>query len=777
VKIVPPSNTPALVRALGPDPIVVTVKGAVQPANRYGTITLRRARGSRDPIGSPATCALDIGLDATPTWEKGDPISVKLSDAALARLFPGSWAPRTNLLPNPSFGLNLTGWAATRGTLARATTGGLDGDGYAIYTSNDGSTPTGNYTLFATVPVTAGETYTFSAYVLPDVAGDYDASIQWHDAADALVSLTGGPAAAAQGGWVRLTVTGTAPAGATKVRLAVRPLGALAVGKVYRIDQALFEKAATAGPYFDGFTAPALGWTTTWTGPDYASTSNATFVAADQARYRFQGRISDLTLTTTRGTARANIIATGFLAALGGIDVGDAPWPAEPVKARVLRVLAAAQADDPGIRYQVPTTFDGPQVPAQDVDRTPAQQLLEALSETSAPSAGVWERRDGTLYWADGFSTDLFPQLELDGGTVAQPLQHVQSPRVNQATVTPSGKPTVGQLLYINQCTNPSFEVNLTGWVANASTLVRDTAVFQTPGVASLKATCTAVNNMGAYYQVSNCYPGQVLTVTAKVRRTTTGTARINVQWLTVNNGTLLGTGPETDTTVTANTWTRIGAELGPAPEGATVARVFIQIPGATVGQVLNIDRVGIYDPYGGVPPKSLDYFDGASTSPTSYTYAWEGTAHASRSFARATADTPQPSYTATDLASTRVYGVRAEQVNVLNDVGAAGFGWSELITRAQDQWLAGGWAPPNMTVDVLALLDGRVDYVQTADTPVAAAAAVLLAELGSGRQYYTSGAEPSFVPDLSTFGIVTALNETISAHRWTIETSAERTF
>lgn len=794
MKVVAPSAPPALIRALGADPVVVTIAGAVQPDNRYGTITLRRARGARDPIGSPATCSLDLGVDTPPTWKKGDPISVKLSEAVLTALYGSANVVTTNLATNPSFELDAAGWFAAGAGTTTAVDGSLSdtpADVKALKVTTAAVAQSGVRT--SEFACAAASTYGAAIRVRPGVAMTLSVTIQWLDAAATTqvgtTVATYAPADLTVSEWNNLTVQGVAPAGAAKWRVYVRREVVTTAGQVFHVDALLARQlpaGATIDPYdyFDGgtYADPVQdGITYAWTGTPHASTSTRTYSPATlkaQARYRFQGRISDLQLVTTRGTARASIIATGYLAALGATDVGDVPWPAESVQARVLRVFAAANAKDPAISYSVPGVATA-NVPAKDVDRQGAAQLLEALSESTGPRAGVWEKRDGTLTWVDGFTTAVFPSLAVDGHSCKQPLLHEQADRVNQVTVTPSGKPTVGQLLFINQCPNPSFEVNLNSWASSGgATLSRDTVTFQAPGVASLKAVATGTAPMGAAVVIPGGYPGQVLHISPLVRRQgTTGPVRVVVQWQDAAAVTL-ATSPAQDVTVTANVWTRLPTlHFGEAPAGTTQARVYIQLPTTVVGQILNVDRVAVWEDYQGVPPGSLDYFDGSTAATADYTFAWEGTASNSRSFARATASTPTPSFTWTDLASVAQYGVQADQVASLVDIGAAGFTWDQLITRAKDQVLAGGWKPPDLELDLLTLLDGRVDYVQAYDTPREAAKAALRSELGSQRSYSPTGDEAAFVPDMTLTDVLTALNETISAHRWTLHTSAERTF
>jgi hypothetical protein len=511
-----------------------------------------------------------------------------------------------------------------------------------------------------------------------------------------------------------------------------------------------------------------------WTGTADASTSTRhrpdILAAWGEARYRFTGRISDLTLETTLTGATANVIATGNLAALGA-DVGDTPWPAEDVNVRVGRVLAAAKAQDPAISYQV-SPFGALPVPARDVDRQSAQQLLAELSETIGPRAGMWEHRDGVLFWSDGFDPEDKAPLDLGVEVVTMPLTHVQADRVNRATVTPSGKPTVGQVLFVNHIINPAFEVNTGGWAADSgATLTRDTAVFQAPGVASGKVTATAAGVKGAFCNAGDVYEGAVVPITALVRRATAGPIRMQLGWTGLGSFSAVA-----EFQLAANTWTRIDAVFGPAPTGATAASLFIQQPDAVVGSVFYIDRVARWDDYTGIPPKSLAYFDGSTAATTDYTFAWEGTAHGSRSFAKATATTPTPTYTWTDLASVAPYGALPDPVASMVDVGAATFSWAQLVSRAQDQLLAGGWAPPDLTVDLLPMLDGRVEYARPYATPVQAAAAILRAELGSPRQLFLD-ATPDHMPDLGMSDVTTGPHEAITPHRWTITTTAERTF
>lgn len=781
-----PGNAPALVRAFGgSSPVVVTVAGGAVPVDEHGSVTIRRQRGSRDPIGTPATCSLSVAVDTPPDWKKGDPLTVKLTDAALAQLYPGPTV-RTNLMPNPSAEGNLNLWAAANGTLTKTAHPDAPAGSNVVRYAATGNTGASTNQVFTTLmPVTAGRQYYGEVRVRGQAATVLRLIMNWYTAASGFIAsttLASTPGNADPSGFAPLNGHATAPANAAQCRLYVVALTALPAGPGWDVDAALVEDYVPSihdgaySAYFDGDSYSDGVVTYAWTGTPQASTSTATDASRDLARYRFTGRVTDLTLTTGLTSAVADVIATGYLASLSA-DVGDTPWPVESARDRVERVLAAAKAADPVISYAVTPDDITPNVPARDVDATSSQSLIEALSETVSPKAGIWERRDGTLYWSDGFSSQVFPSLGLGVQAVAMPLTHAQAPQVNTVTVTPSGKPTVGQLLYVNRVTNPSGEVNTNGWYTSSNaTITRDTVVFQAPGVASIKATAPGAGQAGIYTIVDGSYDGALTPWSALVRRSAAGPMML---WIGHRNAagaiTAYTQGPQVQ--LAANTWTRLDGPLAPAPAGTVSQALFVLMPGATAGQSFNVDRVAAWDAYTGEPPPSLTYFDGASTATTEYTFAWEGTAHGSRSYAKATATTPTPSYTYRDPASIAEFGVLPDRVSSLVDIGAAGFSWGQLVTRAQDQVLTGGWAPPELRVDVLALLDGRVDYVNGFDTPAKAASAALRAELGSARSLWLTGDEPGHIPYLGNSDVVTSLAESITPHRWLITTAAERTF
>lgn len=196
---------------------------------------------------------------------------------------------RTNLLTNPSFETNVTGWTGTftGAALSSVATTSMFGTKSMQMTQNTG----GQYQMTAVsskMTVTPGEMYAASAYAKADATLPANSSVAvyfyWYDSGNNFI-----------GGWqgwpgttmntstfVRGTATGRAPSNAAKAEMVINIMSGstqtLNVAKAY-VDGAMFEKARTIGTYFDGSTTQA-GYTYAWTGTANGSTSTETAPAA-----------------------------------------------------------------------------------------------------------------------------------------------------------------------------------------------------------------------------------------------------------------------------------------------------------------------------------------------------------------------------------------------------------------------------------------------------------------------------------------------------------------
>ncbi len=169
---------------------------------------------------------------------------------------------RTNLITNPSFETNISGWSIVNsaalaqfsaehyiGTkslrIALPTTGGDTGTSYAFTTA-------------------ASTTYTFSVFVKTDK------QVRLQVSGVGVASTVSGTAQSVTG-WQRLSITFTSVAGGGAVALAVLCLGAT-TGELVYIDAAQLEVGDAATAYIDG----TRGTGYSWTGTAHASTSQAT---------------------------------------------------------------------------------------------------------------------------------------------------------------------------------------------------------------------------------------------------------------------------------------------------------------------------------------------------------------------------------------------------------------------------------------------------------------------------------------------------------------------
>ena len=164
-------------------------------------------------------------------------------------------ANRINWIANPNVESATTNWGANLASIARITTDAYVGSACveATFSGTAGDSwvsPTGN----GFTAVTANSSYTFSIYV-KDVSSSaqYQVGLDWYTPSAYISTSSGSYSSVSTSGWTRITVTGTAPATATKVGLRVRPGGVVpSAGTKARFDAALLEQAVTVNPYFDG---------------------------------------------------------------------------------------------------------------------------------------------------------------------------------------------------------------------------------------------------------------------------------------------------------------------------------------------------------------------------------------------------------------------------------------------------------------------------------------------------------------------------------------------
>jgi hypothetical protein len=173
---------------------------------------------------------------------------------------------RINLVPNPGFEVDLTGWAAF-GTSTRTRDTATRHSGAASVKVVVGTGAQGGLAFNGNQPgVVGGQTYTFSAWVFAPAGQPMAISLRL--TADTIVTFTG------TGAWQRVSATRVCPAGVTVFAGAIRTNNTTAA--TFYVDDVMVELGAAPGSYFDGSTPDTATLDYSWTGTPHASTSTAT---------------------------------------------------------------------------------------------------------------------------------------------------------------------------------------------------------------------------------------------------------------------------------------------------------------------------------------------------------------------------------------------------------------------------------------------------------------------------------------------------------------------
>lgn len=215
-------------------------------------------------------------------------------DSAIKGVLAGytTTTTRTNLLTNPNFETNTTGWQAlgTGTTITRITTDAYVGSAclqVSTGTVANSAAITLSSPASSRTPVTAGQPYYLSAYVKVPT-GQPSGSLRLRtlefraDGTQNASQISSAVVVSDTDGWVRLSYADTPTAGATPtVTMSFRVEAPTTVARTYLVDAVLFEQSATLLPYFDGtYAEPYTGYTLTnqqWNGTANASTSTATW--------------------------------------------------------------------------------------------------------------------------------------------------------------------------------------------------------------------------------------------------------------------------------------------------------------------------------------------------------------------------------------------------------------------------------------------------------------------------------------------------------------------
>lgn len=199
----------------------------------------------------------------------------------------------TNLIKNPSFEVNTTGW--TNGsftTFARQTDTPYIGaaGGYVKITSHNSSTNESIITTNITdMAVSASTSYTVSAYLKGTKTGTGTIYVFWYNSSSGSISSSSVVMpTGSYSEWRRVSGTVTSPSGAAYARVAIATDGCTNGTTVELwIDAIQFEAKAYLTPYCDG----SLGDGHTWNSTEHNSRSSRT---AAQLSYATAGNVSSV---------------------------------------------------------------------------------------------------------------------------------------------------------------------------------------------------------------------------------------------------------------------------------------------------------------------------------------------------------------------------------------------------------------------------------------------------------------------------------------------------
>jgi hypothetical protein len=176
----------------------------------------------------------------------------------------GTLTTRTNLVTNPSFETDITGWVGFLDTPEQSSTYSFVG----TKSLKMNPVESGDYVFFPNIPVTAGEVYTVSAYIYTDTSKSVNIAVT---GGDSTVTIPAGV-------WTRISASSTIPEFTTTASVSITSFSDDTIP--FYIDAVMLEQSSTLNEYFDGSTAGA-----SWTGTAHASTSTLSVSSGNSAQW------------------------------------------------------------------------------------------------------------------------------------------------------------------------------------------------------------------------------------------------------------------------------------------------------------------------------------------------------------------------------------------------------------------------------------------------------------------------------------------------------------
>lgn len=258
-----------------------------------------------------------------------------------------SYNDRMNLVPNPSFELNTTGWSSSSNRVTLTATANnpfIGGQALQGVIASVSGTPTIDTIQF---PVKPGKVYTASAYARLNTVATRTAGIKMiFLRANGSITLNPSTVFTSQAntaGYVRRSKTDTAPADAVKAQVTIAfSTSDAAVNDSWNIDGVMVEEGTILGTYFDGSSSGAF-WRTT-------AHNSASIIGT----VLFRGHLEDFDLNPDINNRSVTLGGLDPLAKLRKADVSTALFSGLRTGDAVHKVLDAIDWDankrdiDPG---------------------------------------------------------------------------------------------------------------------------------------------------------------------------------------------------------------------------------------------------------------------------------------------------------------------------------------------------------------------------------------------------------------------------------------------
>ena len=242
----------------------------------------------------------------------------------------------TNLMPNPSFETNTTGWVGVNSaTIATSSVDATSGSqSMRISTAaGQGELSGASYSTPSKVSLGGGTTaaHTFTAHVSTDEASiQADVSVAYYDTGGGALNSSIESYVAVGGTPIRITKTLT-PSGGTATHATVlisfkRTSGDFTAGQLLYVDAVVVSLGDTVWPYFDGSLSDTSTHDYTWTGTAHASAST---VLISGAVIRVVDEPPTIAATATVGSPTLRVVEEAVtVAAVATVGAPTLPTPA-----------------------------------------------------------------------------------------------------------------------------------------------------------------------------------------------------------------------------------------------------------------------------------------------------------------------------------------------------------------------------------------------------------------------------------------------------------------